>query len=114
MNLLSSQCPVDADTSRNADVFNIPSDIDTAFAELVDDLLYFGSVDIGTTNYHVTELYQHGDTDEQARVIWLAFSNPDEAKQLAEDIITECATVYFKDDHPELTLEWYADKHGEY
>jgi len=50
MNLLSSQCPVDADTSNQAALFDMPSDIDVAFAELVDDLKYDGSVNIGTTN----------------------------------------------------------------
>ena len=114
MNLLSSQCPVSNDTSRNADLFNMPSDIDVAFGELLSDLLYDGSVNIGTTNYHVTDLYQYGDEDEQARVIWLAFRFPDDARQLSDEIITQCATVFFKEYYPELTLEWYADKHGEY
>jgi len=114
MNLLSSQCPVAADTSNQAALFDMPSDIDVAFAELVDDLKYDGSVNIGTTNYHVSDLYQYGDTDEQARVIWLAFRFPDDASQLSDEIITQCATVFFKEYYPELTLEWYADKHSEY
>lgn len=114
MNSLNTHCPAANDTSNQAALFDMPSDIDVAFSELVDDLLYFGSIDIGTTNYHVSDLYQYGDTDEQARVIWLAFSNPDEAKQLAEEIITKCATAFFKKYYPELTLEWYADKHSEY
>jgi hypothetical protein len=77
-------------------------------------LLYDSYVKIGTTHYYVDDLLQYGDEDDQARVIWLAFRFPDDAQQLSEEIITKCAAVYFKDYHPELTLEWYADKHSEH
>ena len=88
--------------------------LEDAFNELKDDLLYDSYVKIGTTHYYVDDLLQYGDEDEQARVIWLAFRFPDDAQQLSQDVITKCATVYFKDHYPELTLQYYAEKHSEH
>ena len=114
MNSLN-HCHVTSQVNAHTDVIEVPDYLlEDAFNELKDDLLYDGSVKIGTTHYHVTDLYQYGDEDEQQRVISLAFRAPDDAQQLAEEIITKCAAVYFKEYYPELTLEWYADKHSEY
>ena len=108
-------CHVTAQVNAHTDVIDAPDYIlEDAFNELKDDLLYDSYIKIGTTHYYVDDLLQYGDEDEQARVIWLAFRFPDDAQQLAEEIITKCAAVYFKDYHPELTLEWYADKHSEH
>ena len=115
MNSLT-HCHVTSQVNAHTDVIDAPDYIlEDAFKELKDDLLYDGSVKIGTTHYHVSDLYQYGDNeDEQQRVISLAFRFPDDAQQLAEEIITKCAAVYFKEYYPELTLEWYADKHSEH
>ena len=114
MNSLT-HCHITSQVNAHTDTQDMPDYIlEDAFNELKDDLLYDGSVKIGTTHYHVTDLYQYGDEEEQARVISLAFRFPEEASQLAQEIITKCASVYFKNNHPELTLEWYADKHSEY
>mgnify|MGYP003646003016 FL=1 len=115
MNSLN-HCHITNQVNAHTDVIDAPDYIlEDAFKELKDDLLYDGSVKIGTTHYHVSDLYQYGDNeDEQQRVISLAFRFPDDAQQLAEEIITKCAAVYFKDFYPELTLEWYADKHSEH
>ena len=108
-------CHVTAQVNAHTDVIDAPDYIlEDAFNELKDDLLYDSYIKIGTTHYYVDDLLQYGDEDEQARVIWLAFRFPDDAQQLSEEIITKCAAVYFKDYHPELTLEWYADKHSEH
>jgi|TARA_R110001632_G_scaffold124270_1_gene237034 hypothetical protein len=110
-----THCHVSNQVNIHTDVTEVPDYIlNDAFNELKDDLLYDGSVKIGTNHYHVTDLYQYGDEEEQARVISLAFRFPEEASQLAQEIITKCASVYFKNNHPELTLEWYADKHSEH
>lgn len=110
-----TDCHVSNQVNIHTDVTEVPDHIlNDAFNELKDDFLYDGSVKIGTTHYNCDDLYQYGDEEEQARVISLAFRFPDDAKQLAEEIITKCAAVYFKEYHPELTLEWYADKHSEY
>jgi hypothetical protein len=109
-------CHITNQVNAHTDVIDVPDYIlEDAFKELKDDLLYDGSVKIGTTHYHVSDLYQYGDNeDEQQRVISLAFRFPDDAQQLAEEIITKCAAVYFKEYYPELTLEWYANKHSEH
>ena len=110
-----THCHVSNQVNIHTDVTEVPDYIlNDAFNELKDDLLYDSYVKIGTTHYYVDDLLQYGDEDDQARVIWLAFRFPDDAQQLSEEIITKCAAVYFKDYHPELTLEWYADKHSEY
>ena len=110
-----THCYVSNQVSIHTDVTEVPDYIlNDAFNELKDDLLYDSYVKIGTTHYYVDDLLQYGDEDEQARVIWLAFRFPDDAQQLSEEIITKCAAVYFKDYHPELTVEWYADKHSEH
>ena len=110
-----THCHVSNQVNIHTDVTEVPDYIlNDAFNELKDDLLYDGSVKIGTTHYYVDDLLQYGDEDDQARVIWLAFRFPDDAQQLSEEIITKCAAVYFKDYHPELTVEWYADKHSEH
>jgi len=114
MNSYTTHCPVAADTSRNADIFNMPSQIDVAFSELLEELLDHGSVTINRTQYHVMELYQYGDEEEVRNLVFMTHRNAETAKPFATKIITECATVYFKDDHPELTLAWYEDKHSEY
>ena len=108
-------CHVSNQVNIHTDVTEVPDYIlNDAFNELKDDLLYDSYVKIGTTHYYVDDLLQYGDEDEQAKVIWLAFRFPDDAQQLSEEIITKCAAVYFKDYHPELTVEWYADKHSEH
>ena len=108
-------CHVNNQVNIHTDVTEVPDYIlNDAFNELKDDLLYDSYVKIGTTHYYVDDLLQYGDEDEQAKVIWLAFRFPDDAQQLSEEIITKCAAVYFKDYHPELTVEWYADKHSEH
>ena len=110
-----THCHVSNQVNIHTDVTEVPDYIlNDAFNELKDDLLYDSYVKIGTTHYYVDDLLQYGDEDEQARVIWLAFRFPDDAQQLSEEIITKCAAVYFKDYHPELTVEWYADKHSEH
>tara|TARA_B110000090_G_scaffold17915_1_gene17899 strand:- start:38 stop:382 length:345 start_codon:yes stop_codon:yes gene_type:complete len=110
-----NHCHVTSQVNIHTDVIDAPDYLlEDAFNELKDDLLYDSYIKIGTTHYYVDDLLQYGDEDEQARVIWLAFRFPDDAQQLSEEIITKCAAVYFKDYHPELTLEWYADKHSEY
>ena len=114
MNSLN-HCHITNQVNAHTDVIDAPDYLlEDAFNELKDDLLYDSYVKIGTTHYYVDDLLQYGDEDEQARVIWLAFRFPDDAQQLSEEIITKCAAVYFKDYHPELTVEWYADKHSEY
>jgi len=110
-----NHCHVTSQVNAHTDVIDMPDYLlEDAFNELKDDLLYDSYVKIGTTHYYVDDLLQYGDEDEQARVIWLAFRFPDDAQQLSEEVITKCAAVYFKDHHPELTLEWYADKNSEY
>ena len=110
-----THCHVSNQVNIHTDVTEVPDYIlNDAFNELKDDLLYDSYVKIGTTHYYVNDLLQYGDEDEQARVIWLAFRFPDDAQQLSEEIITKCAAVYFKVYHPELTVEWYADKHSEH
>ena len=110
-----THCHVSNQVNIHTDVTEVPDYIlNDAFNELKDDLLYDSYVKIGTTHYYVDDLLQYGDEDEQVRVIWLAFRFPDDAQQLSEEIITKCAAVYFKDYHPELTVEWYADKHSEH
>jgi len=110
-----NHCHVTSQVNAHTDVIDMPDYLlEDAFNELKDDLLYDSYVKIGTTHYYVDDLLQYGDEDEQARVIWLAFRFPDDAQQLSEEVITKCAAVYFKDHYPELTLEWYADKHSEY
>ena len=110
-----NHCHVTSQVNIHTDVIDAPDYLlEDAFNELKDDLLYDSYIKIGKTHYYVDDLLQYGDEDEQVRVIWLAFRFPDDAQQLSEEIITKCAAVYFKDYHPELTLEWYADKHSEY
>ena len=110
-----NHCHVTSQVNIHTDVIDAPDYLlEDAFNELKDDLLYDSYIKIGTTHYYVDDLLQYGDEDEQVRVIWLAFRFPDDAQQLSEEIITKCAAVYFKDYHPELTVEWYADKHSEY
>ena len=110
-----NHCHVTSQVNAHTDVIDMPDYLlEDAFNELKDDLLYDSYVKIGMTHYYVDDLLQYGDEDEQARVIWLAFRFPDDAQQLSEEVITKCAAVYFKDHYPELTLEWYADKHSEY
>ena len=110
-----NHCHVTSQVNIHTDVIDAPDYLlEDAFNELKDDLLYDSYIKIGTTHYYVDDLLQYGDEDEQAKVIWLAFRFPDDAQQLSEEIITKCAAVYFKDYHPELTVEWYADKHSEH
>jgi len=110
-----NHCHVTSQVNAHTNTIDAPDYLlEDAFNELKDDLLYDSYVKIGTTHYYVDDLLQYGDEDEQARVIWLAFRFPDDAQQLSEEVITKCAAVYFKDHYPELTLEWYADKHSEY
>ena len=95
-----------------AEAFSTP--ITQAVEEIIDDLLQFGSITIGTTNYHVMDLYQYGDWEEQANLIFMTIRDCDAAKELAEKIITDAATYYFGESNPELALAWYEDKHSEY
>ncbi len=115
MNSLTNYCHVSNQVNAHTDVIEAPDYIlEDAFNELKDDLLYDSYIKIGTTHYYVDDLFQYGDEDEQMRVIYLAFRFPDEAQQLSQDVITKCAAVYFKDHHPELTLQYHAEKHSEY
>ena len=114
MNSYTTHCPVAADTSRNADIFNMPSQIDVAFSELLEELLNHGSVNIGRTEYHVMELYQYGDEEDLRNLVFMTIRDPAAAKDFATQIITDCAIYYFGDPSRGLAAQYYQENHGEY
>jgi len=115
MNLLSSQCPVDADTSREASIWDMPEvSSDESTTEIVEELLAHGSVTIGGTEYHVMDLYQYGDEEDLRNLVFMTIRDPAAAKDFATQIITDCAIYYFGQSNPGLATQYYQENNGEY
>jgi len=115
MNSYTTHCPVAADTSLNASLWDMPEvSSDEATEEIVEELLTHGSVTIGGTEYHVMDLYQYGDEEDLRNLVFMTICDPAAAKDFATIIITECAIEYFGDPSRGLAAQYYQENHGEY
>jgi hypothetical protein len=83
-----------------------------AISEITQELLTHGSIIIGGEEIHVMDLYQYGDQDDQANLIFMTIRDPESAKEFATKIINDCATSYFENN--QLVITYLADKHSEY
>ena len=97
------------------DPSDVPTNpIDWAIEEIIDDLLSFGSIKIGTQHTHVMDLYQYGDQEQHANLIFQTYLDPSNGQDIAEQIIRDCATYYFNEIASSLVLEYIEAKHSEY
>jgi len=83
-----------------------------AISEITQELLTHGSIIIGGEEIHVMDIYQYGDQDDQANLIFMTIRDPESAKEFATKIINDCATSYFENN--QLVITYLADKHSEY
>jgi hypothetical protein len=88
--------------------------IDWAIEDIIDELLMYGSIKIGNTHTHVTDLYQYGDEEAHANLIFQTYLDPDNGRDIAEQIIRDCATYYFNEIASSLVLEYIEEKNSEY
>ena len=118
MNTYTTHCPIADSVSTHANVWDMPEVTpDESTREIVAELLEHGCVTINRTEYHVMELYQWGGekTEEDLRnLVFMNIRDPEEAKELATEIITECAIYFFGVHDPGLASIYYQENHGEY
>lgn len=104
---MTSQVNAYTDTKDMPDLILID-----AISEITQELLTHGSIIIGGEEIHVMDLYQYGDQDDQANLIFMTIRDPESAKEFATKIINDCATSYFENN--QLVITYLADKHSEY
>jgi len=108
-----SYCHVTAQVNAYTDTQDMPDFIlIDAISEITQELLTHGSIIIGGEEIHVMDLYQYGDQDDQANLIFMTIRDPESAKEFATKIINDCATSYFENN--QLVITYLADKHSEY
>ena len=106
-------CHVTAQVNAHTNTIDVPDFILTdAIAEITQELLTHGSITIAGEEIHVMDLYQYGDDEDQANLIFMTVRDPDNAKDHATKIITDCAKFYFEDN--ELVITYLAEKNSEY
>lgn len=106
-------CHVTSQVNAYTDTKDMPDLIlIDAISEITQELLTHGSIIIGGEEIHVMDLYQHGDQDDQANLIFMTIRDPESAKEFATKIINDCATSYFENN--QLVITYLADKHSEY
>jgi len=116
--MLGNYCPIADAVSAHTMIFDAPEVTpDESTSEIVAELLEHGCVTINRTEYHVMELYQWGGekTEEDLRnLVFMNIRDPEAAKELATEIITECAIYFFGVHDPGLASIYYQENHGEY
>ncbi len=106
-------CHVTSQVNAYTDTKDMPDLIlIDAISEITQELLTHGSIIIGGEEIHVMDLYQYGDQDDQANLIFMTIRDPESAKEFATKIINDCATSYFENN--QLVITYLADKHSEY
>jgi len=115
MNSYTTYCPIADAVSTHANVWDAPEVTpDESTTEIVEELLAHGSVTINRTQYHVMDLYQYGDEEDLRNLVFMTIRDPAAAKDLATQIITDCAIYYFGESNPGLAVQYYQENHGEY
>jgi len=109
---MNTYCHITAQVNDHTNQIDNP--IDWAIEEIVDELLTHGSIKIGREETHVMELYEYGDSEDQANLILMTVRDPANAKAFAEQIIRDCATNYFNEIAASLVLEYISEKNSEY
>ena len=90
-------CHVTSQVNAYTDTKDMPDLIlIDAISEITQELLTHGSIIIGGEEIHVMDLYQYGDQDDQANLIFMTIRDPESAKEFATKIINDCATSYFE------------------
>ena len=87
---------------------------DELTTEIVAELLAHGSVTINRTEYHVMDLYENADEEDISNLVFMTIRDPAAAKDLATQIITDCAIYYFGESNPGLAIQYYQENNGEY
>ena len=106
-------CHVTSQVNAYTDTKDMPDLIlIDAISEITQELLTHGSIIIGGEEIHVMDLYQYGDQDDQANLIFMTIRDPESTKEFATKIINDCATSYFENN--QLVITYLADKHSEY
>ena len=106
-------CHVTSQVNAYTDTKDMPDLIlIDAISEITQELLTHGSIIIGGEEIHVMDIYQYGDQDDQANLIFMTIRDPESAKEFATKIINDCATSYFENN--QLVITYLADKHSEY
>ena len=106
-------CHVTSQVNAYTDTKDMPDLIlIDAISEITQELLTHGSIIIGGEEIHVMDLYQYGDQDDQANLIFMTIRDPESAKEFATKIINDCATSYFEDN--QLVITYLAEKNSEY
>ena len=106
-------CHITNQVNAHTDVIDVPDFILTdAIAEITQELLTHGSITIAGEEIHVMDLYQYGDEEDQANLIFMTIRDPKNAKEFATKIINDCATSYFEDN--QLVITYLAEKNSEY
>ena len=113
MNSLT-HCHITNQVNAHTNTIDVPDFILTdAIAEITQELLTHGSITIAGEEIHVMDLYQYGDDEDQANLIFMTVRDPDAAKDHATQIITDCAIYYFGESNPGLAVQYYQENHGE-
>jgi len=108
-----NHCHVTAQVNAHTDSIDLPDFILTdAIAEITQELLDHGLIIIAGEEIHVMDLYQYGDQDDQANLIFMTRRDPENAQEFSTKIISDCAKSYFEDN--ELVITYLSEKHSEY
>jgi len=114
MNSLN-HCHVTSQVNAHTTAWDMPEiTSDELTTEIVAELLTHGSVTINRTEYHVMDLYENADEEDLSNLVFMTIRDPAAAKDLATQIITDCAIYYFGESNPGLAVQYYQENHGEY
>jgi len=114
MNSLN-HCHVTSQINAHTTAWDMPEvTSDELTTEIVEELLAHGSVTINRTEYHVMDLYENADEEDLSNLVFMTIRDPAAAKDLATQIITDCAIIYFGESNPGLAIQYYKENHGEY
>mgnify|MGYP003385678859 CR=1 FL=1 len=109
---MNTYCHITAQVNEHTNQIDNP--IDWAIEEIIEELLAHGSILIGREETHVMELYEYGDSEDQANLILMTVRDPANAKTFAKTIIRDCATHYFNEIASSLVFEYIEEKNSEY
>ena len=114
MNSLN-HCHVTSQVNAHTTAWDMPEvTSDELTTEIVAELLAHGSVTINRTEYHVMDLYENADEEDLSNLVFMTIRDPAAAKDLATQIITDCAIYYFGESNPGLAVQYYQENNGEY
>jgi len=110
-----NHCHVTSQVNAHTTAWDMPEiTSDELTTEIVAELLTHGSVTINRTEYHVMDLYENADEEDLSNLVFMTIRDPAAAKDLATQIITDCAIIYFGESNPGLAVQYYQENHGEY